>query len=257
MQTLWEEEEVSHDFDRYDDWLEWLLGYPYVFEAIGCGNGPIKKILDYGCGPGKVCKKLAEINDGFILGVDESKEMLKIAEQTRKNKAVTYKYVENDSLNYIDSCSFDASMLCFVLLNIGRIDQLKRILAENFRVLKPGGVCSILETHPKSIGIKFSTFLNGEPHKTYSDGDARKAWLYLPQGDSLDLEGYFWSLELYRELLLDVGFSEVTHVSPTLQSLDNGNLASIYGSLKNAQLTQEWQNPPFIILKAVKGENNA
>lgn len=46
--TCWKDEGVSKKFNLYNDMLENILGFNYIFENLK-SNESIKKILDFGC----------------------------------------------------------------------------------------------------------------------------------------------------------------------------------------------------------------
>ena len=115
-------------------------------------------------------------------------------------------------------------MLCFVLLNHGNEERIVNILKEIHRTLKPGASCLILETHPDSIGLKFSTFKSGSTNKVYDYGEARKAWLFLRSGKNLALAGHHWPKEMYYKALLTAGFQRLTEQAPVLKDIPENKL---------------------------------
>lgn len=66
MGTSWKEQEVSEAFNQYNDMLENILGYEVILDMVR-NDKTITKILDFGCGPGKVCAKLASSNENYRL----------------------------------------------------------------------------------------------------------------------------------------------------------------------------------------------
>jgi ubiquinone/menaquinone biosynthesis C-methylase UbiE len=81
METSWKSEDISSKFDKYNDMLEYILGFHFLFKIIQSDKS-VKTILDYGCGPGKVSLRLTELSSDYsIIAVDESEKMLNIAKQ--------------------------------------------------------------------------------------------------------------------------------------------------------------------------------
>ena len=69
MGTSWKENTVAEKFNLYNDVLENALGFQYLMKEIK--NSGAKKVLDYGCGPGKVSLRLAQANENIhITAVD-------------------------------------------------------------------------------------------------------------------------------------------------------------------------------------------
>lgn len=109
MGTSWKEQEVSEAFNQYNDMLENILGYEVILDMVR-NDKTITKILDFGCGPGKVCAKLASSNENYrIIAVDQSENMLSIAKKYRGLSNIQYQLVENNDLSFIESdsiCTF-------------------------------------------------------------------------------------------------------------------------------------------------------
>ena len=103
-----------------------------------CGQ----KILDAGCGHGVFTHMLVQ-NGGEVTGCDGSAEMLKIA---RSNYPL-YSFDEVDmkrGLPYANA-EFDFLLCSLALMDIDPIDS---IIAEFYRVLKPGGLFFFSIIHP-------------------------------------------------------------------------------------------------------------
>lgn len=88
MQTSWKEEDVAKQFEAYNDILEQTLGFRFVFDLLKTVPAG-KRVLDYGCGPGKVAYRLAETADVQVIAADESRHMLDIAMQKRSHPGST------------------------------------------------------------------------------------------------------------------------------------------------------------------------
>ncbi|MEV5279610.1 hypothetical protein [Streptomyces sp. NPDC051994] len=55
----WSGREGAEAFAAVDAATDWLLGYPFVFRALGAGSGTDRVLLDFGCGPGRVADRAA------------------------------------------------------------------------------------------------------------------------------------------------------------------------------------------------------
>jgi ubiquinone/menaquinone biosynthesis C-methylase UbiE len=116
------------------------------------GNVKGKKILDLGCGTGRnaifLAKKGAE-----VYGIDFSDEMIAEIRKKIKKEMVKIKLKKQDITKRLpyDSNSFDIVVSDFVF---NHIKNLKPLLNEIARVLKPGGFCLASDVHPYFVDPK-------------------------------------------------------------------------------------------------------
>ena len=94
--------------------------------------GPGVRVLDVATGPGYVAGAAAW-RGARVVGIDLSAAML--AEARRHHPAIDFQAGDAEALPFPDA-SFDALVMSFGLLHLGRPDQ---ALAEAHRVLRPGG----------------------------------------------------------------------------------------------------------------------
>ncbi|WP_243292200.1 class I SAM-dependent methyltransferase [Bacillus sp. FJAT-47783] len=251
MKTSFKEGTIANKFEVYNDILEQTLGFRFVFETF-LSNPNVKNILDYGCGPGKVAYRLSKSTNLNIIAVDESKEMLDIAQEKRNHPNVDYHLIENDQLSFLENNSVDGAMTCYVFINTENKDRIRRIMIEIYRVLKPDSPFVILDTNPDSTGIEFSTFRNGIPGKKYISGEARQEWLHIENQEDLILHDFHWPKSMYQEVLKEVGFRNIEQLEPTLRDIPYEELKRIEQEHKFSQWTQEWDYPPFVLYRSVK-----
>lgn len=116
-------------YDKKNDFLD-SFEQGMLIKIMGDLQG--KKVLDIGCGTGRLIKKMVE-KGGIVTGADISPEMLKIA----KKKFDELEFVEADIENLpFKNESFDVVVAAFVIVHL---KDLKRAFDEVYRVLKPGG----------------------------------------------------------------------------------------------------------------------
>ena len=111
--------------------------------ARATGLRPGDRALDLACGTGSLTRDLAkEVGpEGYVLGVDFSKEMLKAAkEQPATN--IGYRLGDATNLEGVASGSFDAVTIAYGARNIPNLDAL---FGEMARVVRPGGRVVCLE----------------------------------------------------------------------------------------------------------------
>jgi demethylmenaquinone methyltransferase/2-methoxy-6-polyprenyl-1,4-benzoquinol methylase len=99
--------------------------------------------LDLACGTGTLTRDLARKvgPDGYVLGIDFSREMLRVA-RSRPTPGVAYRLGDATHLEDVPSDSFDAATIAYGARNIPDLDAL---FSEMARTLKPGGVAVCLE----------------------------------------------------------------------------------------------------------------
>ncbi|HET9898409.1 MAG TPA: methyltransferase domain-containing protein [Streptosporangiaceae bacterium] len=248
MGTDWKDSpDVAAGFDAYDDLPERIIGYPTAFSELRLNSAA--RVLDYGCGPGKVALRVAAEFGAEVTAVDISGAMLGIARQRRPHPRITYHKVASGRLGFLADASFEAAMSCYVFINIGDIAEIQRIASEVFRVLRPGGRYAVLDTNPATTGIQFSTFLSGEPGRSYAAGAQRSVILDRPDGTTMTLLDYHWPRQTYLDVFAEAGFHDVRCTEPLL-----GDVRLRQGQRAGARpdLTAEAVHPPFLIVSGVK-----
>lgn len=244
MSTSWEADEIAAGFEAYDDLPERILGYPCVFDALRLDDAT--RVLDYGCGPGKVAERIVGDYGCAVVAVDSSPAMLTIAQRERAHPRIDYHHVSGEQLSFLADGSIDAAMACYVCINIGSLDRIKSIVAEVYRVLRPGGRYAVLDTNPNTTGVQFSTFRSGEPGRRYSTGQQRRVLLRRPDGQGLELIDYHWPSRTYREVLAGAGFRDITLHEPV--SGEGERPSKPHGPAWGNETTR----PPFLIVVGEK-----
>jgi ubiquinone/menaquinone biosynthesis C-methylase UbiE len=98
------------------------------------------KILDYGCGYGRICHELAEAGYTHIVGIDSSTEMIQRGHEQYPD--LSLEVLPNSGLDYPDNC-FDAVLLIAVLTCIPTDAGQQSLLNELKRILRPNGLIYI------------------------------------------------------------------------------------------------------------------
>ena len=125
-----------------------------------------KRVLDLGCGKGIISEKLAKRNDGEVVALDLSSEMLKYAKEKINDKRV--KFVNADFYQYEDQ-PFDA-IVCFdayphFLDEEGFAEKANELLKDDglLAIIHDCGRCE-LNTHHKQHAMGLSRQLK-EPEQ--------------------------------------------------------------------------------------------
>ena len=107
------------------------------------GVRPGDRALDLACGTGSLTRELArEVgSEGYVLGLDFSKEMLKAARQ-RSAANIEYRLGDETHLEGVETGSFDAATIAYGARNI---PNLAALFGEMTRAVRPGGRVVCLE----------------------------------------------------------------------------------------------------------------
>ncbi|WP_370418678.1 class I SAM-dependent methyltransferase [Streptomyces sp. QH1-20] len=111
------------------------------------------RILDYGCGYGRLLAQLAERGYRDVRGVEPSAALVDRGHKEHPELRITH--FEEPPLPFEDGL-FDAALLFAVLTSIPDAEDRERAVAEVGRLVRPGGVLYIsdvpLQTDERSVG---------------------------------------------------------------------------------------------------------
>lgn len=240
--TDWSSSTVSEQFTAYNDWVENTYGYqPLIAEIIQtCGRDI--HLLDYGCGSGKVSRRLSKAGISQVTGVDIAPTMIAKA-QMIGGEQLRYWQIAPAHLPMADQ-TFDVAISCFLFINIHQRQELQAITKEVYRTLKPGARYYLLDTHPQTLGIQYPTFRNGDTAKQYCDGDDRPVYLTIPNQSPLQVIDKHWEISTYQHILATAGFTAVHQralaFDQTLLPASAASFAHLHGT------------KPFILFDSVK-----
>lgn len=172
---------------------------------------PGAKALDICCGTGDWTIALSEAvgEKGEVIGLDFSKNMLKIGEEKVRNhpiKNIELVHGNAMELPYPDN-SFDYVTIGFGLRNVPDYMQ---VLKEMYRVVKPGGIAVCLETsQPTMIGFKqgyrfYFRFVMPVFGKVFAKSYEEYSWL---QESAKDFPGIKELAEMFKQ----AGFTGVEY----------------------------------------------
>lgn len=113
------------------------------------GNLKQSRILDIGCGDGRISLQYASSTNTIVL-LDLSAEMLNLARQnTPAEFRTTIQYTNGDLQTYQSQEQFDV-ILCLGVL--AHVDSVEHTIAKIASLLKPGGSCVVQMTDNGSLG---------------------------------------------------------------------------------------------------------
>lgn len=111
---------------------------------------PGTTVLDLACGHGRIANQLAE-RGCRVTGLDLTASFLELARRDAAERGVTLDYVEGDMRSLPWRHRFDRIVCWFTSFGYFDDDANRRVLAEAFRALKPGGRLLIETIHRDSL----------------------------------------------------------------------------------------------------------
>lgn len=172
--------------------------------AIYATGGGGLTFLDLATGTGVIARAVRQQSPGSsVIGADFSESMLEVARTGEGNEGIDWQFADAHELPFEDA-TFDGVTHGYLLRNVSDLDK---VLAEQFRVLKPGGVVAALESSPPS-GI-FAPFIRAGmrvviPSLGTIIGRDRDAYQYL-----VDSTLGFLTPEALRQRFEQAGFEDV------------------------------------------------
>jgi ubiquinone/menaquinone biosynthesis C-methylase UbiE len=148
-------DKVSREWDEASkSWADFVrMGKDYFREEMNnpamlriVGNVRDKQLLDLSCGEGYNTRILAQ-KGARVIGVDFSKEMIKLARQREKRDRLGIRYYVSDAadLKELESERFDVVTCFMALMDIERYED---AVSQVSRVLKKSGRFVFSITHP-------------------------------------------------------------------------------------------------------------
>ena len=148
--TVFDSEEGYDKYaEFYDKKLAYLDGFEKNLIVRMAGDLDGKKVLDLGCGTGRLIKPLLE-KGAQVCGADISSKMLKIAE--KKFSKVKFFKTDAEKTPFKDD-RFDIVVAGFLIVHVKDLDKVFR---EVYRILKPGG-CFIVSNINQRKAPKLKT----------------------------------------------------------------------------------------------------
>nr|AMP48522.1 methyltransferase domain protein [uncultured bacterium] len=185
------------------------VNYRAILAHLGACEG--KTVLDYGCGAGRLAQRMERLG-ACVTGVDISLPMICIAQKVSQNagSAVKYIHMPNNSLDFLDSGSFDVVVANLVVMMYSSKESIAQSMREICRVLKRGGRFINVFTHPcfvdRGAHDYRNVFFGGFIY--LKEGYAYKFVLRDADGVEVDKDfrDYHYTLTTYFRLTLEAGF---------------------------------------------------
>ena len=197
-----------------------------------------KRVLDLGCGFGKMCRYAIDQGAASVVGVDLSARMLAKAREDTADARISYVQSALEDLAFAPA-SFDLVVSSLALHYVERFDQ---VCANVKSWLVSGGAFVFSVEHPMVTAFPVGSYLDlkGEklhwPIDNYKHEGIRHTQWFVD-----DVIKYHRSVETYVNTLIDKGFTIVRLVEP---------LATAEAIRERPELGEESRRPTFMMMSA-------
>ncbi len=195
-----------------------------------------KRVLDLGCGFGKMCRYAIDSGAAIVVGVDISAKML--ARSDTADARISYVRCAVEDLGFAPA-SFDVVVSSLTLHYVERFDS---VCANVKSWLVPGGAFVFSVEHPMVTAFRMGAYLerNGEKEHWLID-NYKLEGIRHTQWFTDDVIKYHRSVETYVNTLIDNGFAIVRLLEP--EATDDE-------IRKRPELREESRRPTFMMISA-------
>ncbi|MGD0118505.1 MAG: class I SAM-dependent methyltransferase [Candidatus Binatus sp.] len=197
-----------------------------------------KRVLDLGCGFGKMCRYAIDQGAASVVGVDLSAKMLAKAREDTADARISYVQSALEDLAFAPA-SFDLVVSSLALHYVERFD----LLCANVKSwLVSGGAFVFSVEHPMVTAFPVGSYLDLKGEKLHWPiDDYKHEGIRHTQWFVDDVIKYHRSVETYVNTLIDKGFSIVRLVEP---------VATAEAIRERPELSEESRRPTFMMMSA-------
>lgn len=181
---------------------------PTLFKLLG--DVKDKSVLDLACGSGYFTRLIKEKGASEVIGVDISKEMIKLAGEKEKIKPLGIKYFVYDVLKLPKLGEFDFVAGTLLLHYSKTKKEILKMCQNIYKNLGLRGKFTALNNNPDNLVSKHKEYdcivTAKEPLK---EGDALTITLFLNGKETCSFINYYWKKETYEEAFKKVGFKNI------------------------------------------------
>lgn len=211
MQLNEYDKELSKKFQKSDIKPDKQFSFlPTVLSIVGDISGKIA--LDLGCGDGFFTKALALVGTKQVIGIDNSKEQLQLANSQPHKENITYQFgdIFKDALP-----KSDIILSPFVLNYAQSTEQLEFLIENIYQSLSEGGKAVLVVDLPRGKNLKkFGSIKTIEGG--IKDGAKIKIDLYNGEEFICTLYSVYYTPETLENILYKTGFKNVKWHKPII-----------------------------------------
>lgn len=188
-----------------------ILG-PEIEELLSPLDG--LRVLDFGCGEGRLTRRLVSAGAAEVVGLDENRRMIASARHVLGDLPAhlrrRVRLEVGDEGRIAREGDFDAVVCSLALMMCATRQRLQRTAAALLGALSPVGRLLVIITHPCFRGGGWSTFHYEMPpdFDYWSSGEPYEVIITPPEGArAVTITDYHWMLQDYVSALADGGGS--------------------------------------------------
>lgn len=178
--------------------------FPRILELFGEVKN--KKILDYGCGEGRLSRILYDLGSD-ICAFDTSESMIEEAKNRDNNREINY--TSNSNFTDVLRNDYYDFVLAFMVFITMKKKDLTQAIDKIQTVLKKGGKAAFVNTDTDTLGRRFEDFYSEIKEEDRKEGSPYKTFILTSEG-TLEVVDYYYSSTFLGELYLQFGF-EIVH----------------------------------------------
>jgi len=187
------------------------------FHLVGDIKG--QAILDVACGTGFYSRLLKRAGAQTVLGVDVSREMIRVAKEEEKKHQDGVTYQVCDALSLPVPGAFHVVTAAFLLTYAETMAQLATMCRNLYDNLSPQGRLVAIVTNPGPVLPKtLSQKYGGTIHRPDPVQDGARCELEFHLEPPVFATCYYWSQETLEGALRDAGFRNIRWTKPFVSS---------------------------------------
>lgn len=190
-----------------------------LFQLVGDVDG--LHLLDLACGEGIYTRKLKKQGAEAILGVDLSKEMIGLAEDSEEAEPLGCRYLVHDVLTLNNLGQFDIVVGMYLLNYAQSADELRQFCRVAYEHLKPGGRFVGFNDNPMNLPEHYGLYQQygfvKESPPNRQQGDSIRYIIINPDGTRFSFDNFYLHPDTYSAAFADAGFVDFQWEGPFIQ----------------------------------------
>lgn len=173
-----------------------------------------KKALDLATGDGRFARIMADVGAAEVVGVDKSREMIRLAEKNTEQEGIKYECQDAAELSEIAGGNFDVVTAIYLLHYATNPEELAAFCTAIFLNLKPGGTFVALNVDMHTSAeyyneyIKYGVDINASTELPRKEGSTITFTLDNGDGTFVSMDNYYLHPETYEQEFTRAGFTD-------------------------------------------------